>query len=93
MVINVDKYLDSVNKRYLYHLLSTFNYTPYISGSGQPQIVRSTIAKMPIYLPSISRQSKVASALDAMIEKKECEKGILDLLVQRKKKLLRNMFI
>ena len=93
MVINVDRYPDRANKRYLYHLLSAIDFTPYISGSGQPQIVRNSIEKMPIYLPDTPHQTKVASALDAMIEKRETEKSILRLLAQRKKEMLRRMFI
>ena len=93
MVINVDNHLDSVNKRYLYHLLSTIDYAPYISGSGQPQIVRNTIAKMPVYLPFISQQNSIASALDTMIEKRDIEKGIQRLLILRKKELLHSLFI
>ena len=39
MVVNTDQY-SVINKRYLYHYLSTINFNPLISGSGQPQIVR-----------------------------------------------------
>jgi type I restriction enzyme S subunit len=93
MVVNVDKHLDIVNKRYLYHLLSTIDYTPYISGSGQPQIVRCTIAKMPINLPDITHQISIASTLDTMIEIRSIEKSIQSLLFQQKKELLRSLFI
>lgn len=93
MVINVDKYSERVNKRYLYYLLSTIDYTPYISGSGQPQIVRNSIAKMPISLPPISHQNTIASVLDTLVEKKELEKGIRSLFAQQKIELLCSMFI
>lgn len=46
MVINTDKYQDKVCKRYLYHYLSAYNFNSIISGSGQPQIVRTPLEKL-----------------------------------------------
>ena len=43
MVINTDKYQDKVYKKYLYHYLSAYNFNSIISGSGQPQIVRTPL--------------------------------------------------
>ena len=54
MVINTDKYQDKVCKRYLYHYLSAYNFNSIISGSGQPQIVRTPLEKLKITLPTIS---------------------------------------
>ena len=51
MVINTDKYQDKVCKRYLYHYLSAYNFNSIISGSGQPQIVRTPLEKLKITLP------------------------------------------
>ena len=48
MVINTDKYQDKVCKRYLYHYLSAYNFNSIISGSGQPQIVRTPLEKLKI---------------------------------------------
>ena len=56
MVINTDKYQDKVCKRYLYHYLSAYNFNSIISGSGQPQIVRTPLEKLKITLPTISEQ-------------------------------------
>ena len=93
MVINVDKFLHKVNKKYLYYLLSSMDFSSLISGSTQPQIVRSPIVKMKIYLPSLEKQEEISSVLDTFYKKKEIEKSILQNLKQQKKYLLQQMFI
>ena len=93
MVINVDNYINRVNKRFLYHLLSTIDYAPFISGSGQPQIVRNSIAKMTITLPDILSQHHISFFLDKLIDRRDIEKSIHRLLIQQKNHLLHNLFI
>ena len=51
MVVNTDNYKDIVDKRYLFHLLVDYNFNNIISGSGQPQIVRTPLEKIKIKLP------------------------------------------
>lgn len=53
MVINTDDYQDKVHKRYLYHYLSAYNFNSIISGSGQPQIVRTPLELLKVTLPTI----------------------------------------
>ena len=52
MVINTDEHQNKVCKRYLYHYLSAYNFNSIISGSGQPQIVRTPLENLEITLPS-----------------------------------------
>lgn len=59
MVINVDNHSNEVNKRFLYHYLTMMNFAKYISGSGQPQIVREPLQKLLISLPSMAEQIKI----------------------------------
>lgn len=95
MVINVDQSAKAklINKRYLFHLLSTVDYTPLISGSGQPQIVRGPLRNMHVVLPCIEKQNLVAQLLDAMVERHEVEKEIMSRLVTQKQTLLNQLFI
>ena len=95
MVINVDQSAKAklINKRYLFHLLSTVDYTPLVSGSGQPQIVRGPLRKMNVVLPCIEKQILVAQLLDAMAERHEMEKEIMSRWVAQKQALLNQLFI
>ena len=93
MVINTDKYQDKVYKKYLYHYLSAYNFNSIISGSGQPQIVRTPLEKLKITLPTISEQKQKAMILDKIQDKIEINHNILNLYILQKQYLLRQMFI
>lgn len=93
MVINVDNHSNEVNKRFLYHYLTMMNFAKYISGSGQPQIVREPLQKLLISLPSMAEQIKIGSNLDAYVNRIRLEQRILNLYQSQKEYLLRTMFI
>ena len=93
MVINTDKYQDKVCKRYLYHYLSGYNFNSIISGSGQPQIVRTPLEKLKITLPTSSEQKQKAMILYKNQDKIDISHKILNLYIRQKQHLLRQMFI
>jgi len=93
MVINTDKYQDKVYKKYLYHYLSAYNFNSIISGSGQPQIVRTPLENLKITLPTISEQKQKAMILDKIQDKIEINHNVLNLYILQKQYLLRQMFI
>ena len=93
MVINTDKYQDKVCKRYLYHYLSAYNFNSIISGSGQPQIVRTPLEKLKITLPTISEQKQKAIIYDKIQDKIDINHKVLNLYIGQKQYLLRQMFI
>lgn len=93
MVINTDKYQDKVCKRYLYHYLSAYNFNSIISGSGQPQIVRTPLEKLKITLPTISEQKQKAIIFDKIQYKIDINHKVLNLYIGQKQYLLRQMFI
>lgn len=93
MVINTDKYQDKVCKRYLYHYLSAYNFNSIISGSGQPQIVRTPLEKLKITLPTISEQKQKAIIFDKVQDKIDINHKVLNLYIGQKQYLLRQMFI
>ena len=93
MVINTDEYQNKVCKRYLYHYLSAYNFNSIISGSGQPQIVRTPLEKLEITLPSIFEQEQKAMLLDRIQAKIEISNRVLSLYQEQKQYLLRQMFI
>ena len=93
MVINTDKYQDKVYKRYLYHFLTAYNFNSIISGSGQPQIVRTPLEKLKITLPPISEQKQKAMILDRIQDKIDINHKVLNLYIRQKQYLLCQMFI
>lgn len=93
MVINTDEHLYDVCKRYLFHYLSAYNFNCIISGSGQPQIVRTPLEKLEITLPSILEQEQKAMILDMIQAKIEINNRVLSLYQEQKQYLLRQMFI
>ena len=93
MVINTDNYAKNVNKRYLFHYLSSINFNSIISGSGQPQIVRQPLAKLKLILPVLIIQNRIAECLDAMFAKMKNEQSFLQILQIQKSCLLSQMFI
>ena len=93
MVVNTDEHQDKVFKRYLYHYLSAYNFNSIISGSGQPQIVRTPLEKLKIALPSILEQEQKAMLLDKIQGKIDMYNNMLRLYLQQKHYLLRQMFI
>ena len=93
MVINTDEHQNKVCKRYLYHYLSAYNFNSIISGSGQPQIVRTPLENLEITLPSIFEQEQKAMLLDRIQAKIEISNRVLSLCQEQKQYLLRQMFI
>ena len=93
MVINTDNFKEKVFKRYLYHYLSAYNFNRIISGSGQPQIVRSPLEKLRIALPTMQQQKNIAKTLDKFQEKIDANAYTLKLYLWQKEYLLQQMFI
>ena len=93
MVINTDEHQNKVCKRYLYHYLSAYNFNSIISGSGQPQIVRTPLEQLKVPLPTFLEQKQKATFLDKNQGKIEISNKTLNLYLQQKQYLLRQMFI
>ena len=64
-----------------------------ISGSGQPQIVRTPLEKLKITLPTISEQKQKAIIFDKIQDKIDINHKVLNLYIGQKQYLLRQMFI
>ena len=92
MVINTDEHQNKVCKRYLYHYLSAYNFNSIISGSGQPQIVRTPLEQLKVPLPTFLEQKQKATFLDKIQGKIEISNKTLDLYLQQKQYLLRQMY-
>ena len=95
MVVNIDGNKD-INQSFLFHFLSSYNYSSIISGSGQPQIVRSPLAKIKVPNLDLKDQNKISRILDSVtskVELEQLEQNILSHLELQKKHLVNLMFI
>lgn len=93
MVVNPDKNPDVVDKRYLYYALTTHDFTSIISGSGQPQIVRTPMLSLTVPLPSLAKQIEIATIIDTFEKASVIEMKRLALYQRQNKILLSLLFI
>ena len=92
MVLNVDDN-KNVDKLYLKNILEAQNLKYLISGSGQPQIVRSSVLKHKIPYISIEQQKKFTIPFIKLDSKIKLEQNKLIKLQKLKKGLMQNMFV
>jgi len=83
----LDNLSTDINIVFLYFYLINRGFQDVISGSAQPQIIRSNIEKIQIPLPPFDEQKKIADELDKIsslisLRKNQIEK--IDLLVKAK---------
>ena len=65
MVVNMDGY--HVNKRFIFYVLVRSDLSSLITGSGQPQIVRTPLQRFEVFIPkSIEEQTAIAESLDSI---------------------------
>jgi type I restriction enzyme S subunit len=92
MVLNVDEN-KNVDKLYLKSILEAQNLKYLISGSGQPQIVRSSVLKHKIPYISIEQQKKFTIPFIKLDSKIKLEQNKLIKLQKLKKGLMQRMFV
>ncbi|TSA47772.1 MAG: restriction endonuclease subunit S [Actinomycetales bacterium] len=79
MVLNCDEHPE-VNKTFFYHLIASQNFNSCITGTGQPQIVRTPLQDFEILFPTdLDEQQAIAKVLSDM----DAE---IDALVARREK-------
>ncbi|POZ55072.1 hypothetical protein LYSIN_03369 [Lysinibacillus sphaericus] len=77
--------VSKINIKYLYYYLKHRGFKDIISGSAQPQIIRSTIEKIKIPLIELEIQEKIVETLDkvnCMLSKRQSQIVALDELIQ-----------
>ena len=90
MVINCDNH--DICKTFLYYKLLTERFSSVISGSGQPQIVRSPLLKWKICVPSdISEQQAIADVLSTADDEINLLDQKLEALKTQKKGLMQRL--
>lgn len=88
MVINADNSF-KIEKLFLFYLLMNKNFTPLISGSGQPQIVRGPLENLAIIIPvQIAEQTMISSILQKADQEIDLLRQKLSKLEEQKKGLM-----
>lgn len=83
----LDSLSSDVSLDFLFHQLKNFDFRKVISGTSQPQITQSGLAKIDVVLPSLAEQKRIAGELDRICElKKNAEErlALMDQLVKSK---------
>ena len=92
MVVNIENN-PGINQSFLFHFLSFYNYAPIISGSGQPQIVRTPLERIKVPNLSLYEQSQISNILDTIMQKIDMEQNIFNCFQLQKTYLLNIIFI
>ncbi len=83
----------TTNTYFLFCLLSTIDFTKYVTGSTIPHIYFKDYKNENCGIPSVEEQSKIANFLSSIDEKIDTETKLLRQLENQKKYLLTNLFI
>lgn len=92
MVVNVDKSND-MDKVFLYIQLLSQNLKYMVSGSAQPQIVKSDVDLHKIKVPSIEEQELIGNFFKNLDDTIESHKEKVEIYQQMKEALLQKMFV
>ena len=84
---------ENYDLRYLYFVLSVFNFQPYKTGMAIPHIYFKDYGNAKIYCPSLAEQKRIANILGKLENKLIVEQDILALFSLQKQYLLGQMFI
>ncbi len=91
--MDIIKPFDGINIYFLFCLLSTIDFTKYITGSTIPHIYFKDYKNEIFGIPCIEEQERIASSLFAIYTKMQIEKAAIEVYENQKRYLLRNLFI
>ena len=90
MVVNPKD--NNLSKRFILYYLKNRDFKHVISGSAQPQITREGFAPLPIALPPLAEQEKIADCLHSVDESITIQEQQLELLKKHKNGLMQQLF-
>ncbi len=79
--------------RFIYAVFQKINWKKYNEASGVPSLSKTTIEKIPVFMPSEKEQRKIANLLSAIDQKINLITTELEKSHSFKKGLLQQMFI
>jgi type I restriction enzyme S subunit len=79
--------------RFVYYALLTLNFTGYNSGSAQPSLNRNFIAGVPVAIPPLFEQRRIAGVLGALDDKIDSNRRLAELLEDTAAALFKARFV
>jgi type I restriction enzyme, S subunit len=81
------------NRRFIYYLLQTLNLENYNAGSSVPTLNRNHIHTLPVKVPSVKEQEKIARILSSLDEKIELNNQINKNLEEMAQAIFKSWFV
>ncbi len=66
--------------RWVFYLLDSIDFSGYNSGSAQPSLNRNFLAKIPVALPPLAEQRRIAATLGALDDKIESNRKLRQIM-------------
>jgi len=79
--------------KFLFYLLDSTDFTPFITGSAQPKLSQQSLSKIYLKLPPLPTQQKIAAILSSLDDKIELNNKINTNLEQQAQALFKNWFV
>ena len=79
--------------KFLFYLLDSIDFTPFITGSAQPKLSQQSLSKIYLKLPPLPTQQKIAAILSSLDDKIELNNKINTNLEQQAQTLFKNWFV
>ena len=79
--------------KFLFYLLDSIDFTPFITGSAQPKLSQQSLSKIYLKLPPLPTQQKIAVILSSLDDKIELNNKINTNLEQQAQALFKNWFV
>jgi type I restriction enzyme, S subunit len=68
----------TADQEYILHFLNNFNYTGYVSGSTRLKLTQASMRAIPVLLPPLNEQRRIADRLDHLLTRIDKTKAHLD---------------
>ena len=78
---------------FAYYFLKTIDFTRFNSGSAQPSLNRNFIYPIPVRIPPLAEQKRIASILGALDDKIELNRKMNETLEQMARALFKSWFV
>lgn len=82
----------NINRKFLFYLLSKLNINKLATGQAQPGISVDIVKKIPVLIPPLGEQQKIANCLSSLDELIDAHEQKRDALVEHKKGLMQRLF-
>lgn len=79
--------------KFLFYLLDSIDFTPFITGSAQPKLSQQSLSKIYLKLPPLPTQQKIAAILSSLDDKIELNNKINTNLEHQAQALFKNWFV